>query len=33
MTALCILILETPYRHQPIYGTDEVAASEVPKGE
>lgn len=25
MTALCILILETPYRHQPIYGEGEVA--------
>ena len=25
MTVLCILILETPYRHQPIYGADEVA--------
>ena len=28
MTALCILILETPYRHQPVY-----AAGEVAKGE
>lgn len=25
MTALCILILETPYRHQPIYAAPEVA--------
>lgn len=27
ITALCILILETPYRHQPIYSADEVAAN------
>jgi hypothetical protein len=27
MTALCILILETPYRHQPIYASGEVAKS------
>ena len=25
MTALCILILETPYRHQPVYASNEVA--------
>lgn len=25
ITAICILILETPYRHQPIYPGDEVA--------
>jgi Prenyltransferase and squalene oxidase repeat len=30
ITALCILILETPYRHQPIYGAGEVAATTAP---
>jgi hypothetical protein len=28
MTTLCILILETPYRHQSIYAADEVAKAE-----
>lgn len=28
MTSLCILILETPYRHQPIYPSDEVAKTD-----
>jgi hypothetical protein len=32
MTALCILILETPYRHQPLYATDEVAIA-TPRGQ
>jgi len=26
ITAMCLLILETPYRHQPIYPSDEVAS-------
>lgn len=26
VTAMCLLILETPYRHQPIYASDELAA-------